>query len=71
MCEIEKQQIGGLPMKNESQISIAIFIAKLYEISKLISVSIFIGNPPYNSKETVIFSKLITRENTSHSVSLE
>ena len=45
-------------MENESQISLlityslAIFIctikiAKLYEISKLISVSILIGNPPY------------------------
>ena len=47
--------LGGFPIEIESQINnliyIAIFIyekaiAKLYEINKLICVSILIGNPP-------------------------
>ena len=59
-------------MENESQISLlityslAIFIctikiAKLYEISKLISVSILIGNPPYGLVDLSWFQKKILK----------
>ena len=54
-CRLSLYYKDGFPMENESRISLLITkfsyfytikIAKLYEISRLISVSILIGNPP-------------------------
>ena len=52
---------GGFPIEIESQISLLITyslvikIAKLYVISKLIWVTILIGNPPNFSKNSLLY----------------